>query len=388
MIELGHNQLRALFGLPENVAYLNCAALAPTMAPVLEAGMRGMMARARPWSFSPNALIGEVARTRALFARLVNASPDDIAIVPATSYGIAVAAHNLPLASGQRVVLPAGQHYSNVFPWLARSRECGASVLAVPAPPDESWTPALLEGIDDRTAVVAVPHCDWLDGRIVDLNAIAARCRQVGAALVIDATQSLGVIPLDVQRIRPDYVACSAFKWLLGPSNLGLLYVAPTHQEGSPLEHHVLNRTHYLAPRSQPGLAVSEEFVPGASRFDMGQRDQHILVPMLATALSRLEVWGIDAIADRITALTDHGVAALAPLGLLTLARRHRAPHILGFSLRPELAAVLAPQLAAQDVHVTVRNGILRISPHIYNDTQDIGRLTMALEPLLAEVAG
>jgi selenocysteine lyase/cysteine desulfurase len=386
MIPQSGSDLRALFGLPDDVAYLNCAALAPTMVPACEAGVRGMMARARPWSFSPAALAAEVVRTRALFARLIGATPEDIAIVPSTSYGIAVAARNLPLGQGQRVVMPAGQHYSNVFPWLARSRECGASVVAVPAPGAESWTPALLEAIDGLTAVVAVPNCDWLDGRMVDLDAIARRCRQVGAALVIDATQSLGVLPLDVRRIRPDFVACSAFKWLLGPSNIGLLYAAPAHHEGDPLEHHVLNRTHFLAQRSQPGLAVSEEFVPGASRFDMGQRDHHVLIPMLATALSTLEGWGIAEVAGRIETLTTHAVAELELMGLSALDRQRRSPHILGFQMAPDLSATLAARLAAQGVHVTVRNGFMRVSPHIYNDKRDIGRLTTALEPLLAEV--
>ena len=293
MIEQSGSELRALFGLPEGIAYLNCAALAPTLAPACEAGLRGMMARARPWSLSPEKLTAEVGRARSLFAGLIGASTRDIAIVPATSYGIAVAARNVPLGVGQRVILPAGQHYSNVFPWLARARETGASVVAVPGPMASSWTPALLKAIDERAAVVAVPNCDWLDGRMVDLDAVATRCRQVGAALVIDATQSLGVLPLDVGRLRPDFVACSAFKWLLGPSNIGLLYAAPAHHEGTPIEHHVLNRTHYLSPRSQPGIAVSEEFVPGASRFDMGQRDQHILIPMLTAALATLDGWGV-----------------------------------------------------------------------------------------------
>ena len=126
---------RHLFDLPDDIAYLNCAYMAPLMHPVVEAGLRGVRCKARPWEIAAPDFFSDAARARGLFARIVNARAEDIAIIPAASYGMSVATRNLPLGTGQTVLLLADQLPSNLYPWRAAAR-AGAEIVHgnLPAP--------------------------------------------------------------------------------------------------------------------------------------------------------------------------------------------------------------------------------------------------------------
>ena len=173
----------------------------------------------------------------------MGAEASDIAIVPAASYGVSTAARNLPLASGDNVLYVQDQFPSNVYPWIERAREVGASLRRIDRPRDGDWTRAVLEGMDRRTAIVALPQCHWIDGGLFDLEQIGAVCREQKAALSLDVTQSAGACPLDVGRIQPDFMTAATYKWLMGPYSLGLLYVSKRWQEeGIPIEHNWIQR--------------------------------------------------------------------------------------------------------------------------------------------------
>eukprot|EP01045_Picozoa_sp_COSAG04_P013612 COSAG04_NODE_975_length_9058_cov_11.488894_6_plen_150_part_00 len=108
-----------------------------------------------------------------------------------------------------------------------------------PAQPEAAWSEAVLSRINSATAVVAVAPNFWLDGARLDLAAVAARSREVGAALVVDATQSVGAVPFDVAEIQPDFMMVAGYKWMLCPYRLAFLYAAPQyHAEGRSIEQH------------------------------------------------------------------------------------------------------------------------------------------------------
>ena len=180
---------RHLFDLPDDVAYLNCAYMAPLMHSVVEAGDRGVRSKARPWEIAAPDFFSEIDHARDLFARIVNTDALDIAIIPAASYGMSAAARNLPLGPGQTVVLLAEQFPSNVYPWRAAAARAGAEVLTVDAP-DGDLTGAVLDAIDERTAIAALPHCRWTDGALLDLDLIGERVREAGGALALAISPS------------------------------------------------------------------------------------------------------------------------------------------------------------------------------------------------------
>src|SRR3990167_3499689 len=208
---------RHLFDIPRAVAYFNCGYMSPLLRTAVEAGREAIQRKAYPWTLTPPDFFRELQQLRELFGALLGTTPDDVAVVPSVSYGMAIAARNLPVGPGQRVVMLDGDFPSVVYAWQARCAAAGAEAVLLPRPEDHDWTRVVLEAIDDRTAVAALPACHWTDGALLDLVQIGDRLREVGATLAVDTTQSLGVMPFDLKAVRPDFLAAAAYKWLLGP---------------------------------------------------------------------------------------------------------------------------------------------------------------------------
>ncbi len=233
---------RALFEIPDEVAYFNCASMAPQLAAARLAGEAALRRRAQPWLIRAEDWFTEAEERRTLFAQLAGVDADGVALVPASSYGLAVAAANLGAEPGRRVLVLAEEFPSNYFTWQRFAQRTGASLVTVGRDEGQSWAEAILGALDERVAVVAAPAVHWTDGAAVDLAAVAERARAVGAALVVDASQSLGAMPLDLAAIRPDYLVSVGYKWLLGPFSLAYLYVAERHRDGRPLEENWISR--------------------------------------------------------------------------------------------------------------------------------------------------
>lgn len=369
---------RQLFDIPDDIAYLNCAYMSPLLKRVRDAGMDGLSRKSHPWEITPRDFFSGSDALRAVFSELINARADDIAIVPAASYGVSTAARNLPLARGQNIIVVADQFPSNVYPWRERAQEVGARLRTIPRPHHGGWTRAVLDAIDADTAVVALPHCHWTDGGLFDLERIGEACRRRGIALSLDVTQSLGVLPLDVSRIQPDFLTCAAYKWLLGPYSIGFLYVARRWQrEGKPIEHNWIHRKN--AEDFARLVDYQDDFEPGARRFDVGERSNFALVPAAEAGLRQILDWGVDNVRETIEGMVDTIVERLRPLGLTALPRSERAPHYLGMQMESGLPPDLLTRLAGRNVYVSVRGSSIRITPHLYNSEADIDRLVAAL---------
>ncbi len=372
---------RPLFGIPEDIAYLNCAYMSPQLHAVREAGERALTLKSRPWEISPQDFFEESERARALFARISGGDADGVAIVPSVSYGIAVAAANLPVREGQNILVLDEQFPSNVYPWRELVRKRNANLVTIPRPANNDWTAALLECIDEHTAIVAAPNCHWTDGSLVDLARVGEAVREAGAKLVVDATQSLGAHPLDVTEVRPDFLVSAGYKWLLGPYSLGFMHVGEEYREGTPIEHNWIVRE-----RSEDFshlVDYRDGFQPGARRYDVGERSNFALMPMATAAMSQILDWGIEDISETIGLLTDRIEKAATELGLGTPPANYRGRHMIGLRLGSDAPSDLATRLAAQDVFVSVRGESLRVSPHLYNDERDVSRLFEALARVL-----
>jgi selenocysteine lyase/cysteine desulfurase len=369
---------RDLFEIPSHVAYLNCAYMAPSLRAVREAGEAGVGRKSRPWEVAPADFFIESEEARRLVAELVGGDAEGVAIVPSASYGIGVAAANVALGPGQSVVLLAEQFPSNVYPWREAASAAGAEIVTVPRPQGEDWTRGVLAAVDERTAIVAVPHCHWTDGTLVDLAAVARAAAEVGAALVVDATQSLGALPLDVGSARPDFLVAATYKWLLGPYSLGFLWAAESRRDGVPLEHNWITRG---GSEDFAGLVdYRDGFQPGARRYDMGERSNFALLPMALAALRQILAWGVGEIADTVTGHTARIEKETAALGLVPVEESHRAGHMLGVEVPGGVPETLVADLAAADVHVSVRGSSVRVSPHVWTTAEDIDRFLEVLE--------
>ncbi|MCP4689236.1 MAG: aminotransferase class V-fold PLP-dependent enzyme, partial [Desulfobacterales bacterium] len=141
---------RHLFHLPDDIAYFNCAYTSPLMRTAEEAGRAAMERKRSPWTITPADFFETIEENRKLFARLVDADPDQAAIIPAVSYGVSLAAKNIPVARGRSIVVLQDQFPSNVYPWRRLAAERGAEIKTVQRPADSDWTPAVLEAIDEN----------------------------------------------------------------------------------------------------------------------------------------------------------------------------------------------------------------------------------------------
>src|SRR5260370_30286397 len=186
------------------------------MKGVAAAGRAGMDRKLRPWEITSDQFFTEADDLRAKAAQLFQCAADDVAIVPAASYGIETAAANLPVPAGSKILVLAEQFPSNFYPWQRLAREKGAKVLTVGRPKDGDWSSAVLRHLDATVAIAALPHTQWTTGGLLDLEALRAACREHETALVLDLTQSLGVYPFDARSVQPDFAVAATYKWLLG----------------------------------------------------------------------------------------------------------------------------------------------------------------------------
>jgi selenocysteine lyase/cysteine desulfurase len=371
---------RELFDIPDDVAYFNCASLAPQLRSAREAAEAAWRRRAQPWLIRADDWFTEAEERRTLFARLAGVDADGVALVPATSYGLAVAATNLTAAPGQRVLVLAEDYPSNYYTWQRFARRTGATLAAVARTDGQTWAEALLEALDERTAVVAVLAVHWTDGALVDLDAVAARAREVGAAVVVDASQALGAMPLDLAAARPDFLVSVGYKWLLGPFGLGYLYVAPEHRDGVPLEENWISR---LGSQDFARLVDSQDrYQPGARRFDVGQRTHFETTPMAIAALRQLLDWEVPRVAATLRQTTDRIEEQVRGLGL-GLTSPDRGPHLMGIRLPAPARQRVAAALTRAGVFAGVRGSSLRVSPHLWTTGEDVGRLVAALADAL-----
>lgn len=364
---------RDLFDIPEGVTYLNCAYMSPLLRSAVTAGAHGAERKAHPWLIQPDDFFAECEELRILFGQIAGCSPDQVALVPSASYGMAVAARNVPVARGQRVLLLDESFPSIVYPWRERAQETGAEAVLLPRPADDDWTETILDAIDDRTAVAALPQCHWTDGGLVDLVAVGTRLREVGAALVVDATQSLGALPLHLAAVRPDFLVAAGYKWLLGPYSLGYLYVAEQHLEGRPIEFNWITREG--AEDFSSLVRYREGFRPGARRFDVGEVSNFTLTPMARAGLGQLLDWGVEEIHASLSSLTGRLADAAVDLGLDVAPPGYRAGHYLGIRFPEGVPSPLVARLREAHIHVSVRGNALRVTPHLYNTEGDLDRL-------------
>jgi selenocysteine lyase/cysteine desulfurase len=367
---------RALFDIPREICFLNAASWCPLPIAVQEAGRAGVARKGRPWTIDLAFAAAQHQRARRAAALLINADPDDIALISSVSYGVATAAKVLAVPAGARVLLLENDHSSAVLEWATRASVHGFTVDVVRQPDDGDWTAAVLAAIArpgaPPVALASISSVHWSDGGMVDIDRVAAALRAHGAALLVDATQAAGVMALDVRALDPDFLVFPTYKWLLGPYGRAFLYIAKRHQNGVPLEQTSYGRREINSEREPYFRNV--EFVSGARRFDMGERDHFISLEMASVGIEMMADWGASAVKARLAMLTARLADGLRNCAALVPNAAVRAPHILSLRFPNGMPEALIERLAAEHVHVAARVGRMRISPHVYNDEDDVDR--------------
>jgi cysteine desulfurase/selenocysteine lyase len=320
---------------------------------------------------------------KSLLSKLIGASENEICYAPNTSYGINVAANSLPVTSGGNMVLWDMEFPGNLYPWL-KQRSRGAEIRWLSGL--KAHTSAFEKAIDSRTVVVAISHVNWLNGFRVDLEEISELVHRNGGLLFVDATQSAGAMQIDVKRMGIDILACAFYKWLLGPSGAGFLYVredliqdlVPTF-----LGWNAVKNTGPPLYMFDPKQILLQDH---ARRYLPGSMSP---IPFLGAGVSLrmlLEV-GIDKIENRILDLTGKLIEGLAERGVDVLTPHERACRSGIVSLNVANPVDVGERLIKKKIRVSARSqeGIrgIRVSPHFYNTETEITRFLSALFAIL-----
>jgi len=367
---------RALFDMPRDVCFMNAAAWSPLPLASQEAGRAAMGRKGQPWKLPDGFQREQYERTRKAAAALIGAEPDDVALISSVGYGVSTAGKVLQVPRGTRVIVLENDHTSPVLEWHARAQAGGFVVDTVKQPSDGDWTSAVLAAIERAgvppVALASISSVHWSDGGAIDLPRVRAALKKQGAAFLIDATHDAGVRHIDVKTLDPDFLIFPTYKWVLGPYGRAFMYVAKRHQHGVPLEQTAAARK---AVNAEDTIYFRDtSYREDARRYDMGERDHFVSMEMAAIGMEMMAGWGNDAIIARLSMLTGKLADGLGNLGGRGIDAKERAPHILCVSFPQGMAPDLPKRLAAEGVHAAPRLGRLRISPHVYNDEQDVER--------------
>jgi cysteine desulfurase / selenocysteine lyase len=372
------------FPWTSEAVYLNAASIGPLPLRTRRAVEEFAALRAAPHRMQERHFFPLLSEARRLAARLINAEPDEIALAPNTSYGINLAARSLPLSAGDVVLVSEREFPANVYPWLAL-RQRGIVVELMPVTPD-GWPDEarLLQRVEDpRVRVLAVSLVQFGSGYAVDLASVSRACRASRTWLVVDAIQGIGQLPVDVRETPVDVLACGGQKWLLSPWGSGFVYV---RRELFDL----------LAPADIGWMAYegtddlnrltdySSTLRPNARRYELVTLPYQDVAGLVASTGLLLEI-GIAAIQEHLTDIeapllewaASRGVKVSSPVD---------PPHRSGIvCLDLPNAARAYVALRRAGVVTSLREGSIRLAPHLYNTAEDLRRVGEILETVSGE---
>jgi cysteine desulfurase / selenocysteine lyase len=370
------SDIRALFPVTRHVVYFNHAAVGPLSTRAFEA-MQKHAADQRDFGAAHwKAWYAEYEALRASAGRLIGAAPDEIAILKNTSEGLSFVAEGLDWERGENVITTDLEFPSNFTPWKVLEKR-GVECRVVESR-DGAYTPDDVERlIDEKTRLVSVSSVAFHNGFAPDLDAIGAICDRRGVLFCVDAIQSAGALPIDVRRSRISFLAADGHKWLCGPEGAAIFYVAHEHRD----KLRVIEYGWTNIERRGKFIGASTDLVPDARRFEAGSLNTNGIYGLRA-AIDLIHEIGVDTIASKLIALSTLLAARLEAAGLTVASPRPIASGIIGAIPRTSETLTLLKihrQLEERGVICAPREGMLRFSPHFYNDESDIDRVIDAL---------
>ncbi len=377
-----------LFDIPEDVSYLNIAALSPSFKSIEEAGIRSVMQKNRPYLTKISDFFDPVEELRGLYAQLIDVDDSDrIATIPSVSYGLANVANNISLKDSDEIILIDEQFPSNYYIWKKLADSSGAQIKIVKPPQNSNetgkeWNIAILDAIDENTALVAMGQVHWSNGTVFDLKSIRKKTKDNNALLIIDGSQSVGAYPFSVKEIQPDALVCAGYKWLFGPYGGAFSYYGEYFDNGTPIEESWSNRKN---SEDFAGLTEYEsEYRPFASRYSAGESGSFIYVQMRIAGMKQVIEWQPERIQEFCKELTKEPVIELRALGCTIENDEDRSHHMFGVGL-PESLDIqkLKDKFAEEKIFVSFRGSYMRLSCHLYSTSKDFDRLINSLKQVL-----
>lgn len=371
------------FQIKEGVSYINCAYMSPLLKSTEQAGMEGMMRKRNPFEIPQEDFFTDVDRLKGLFAQLVNCQAGQVALFPSTSYGFASVLNNISPEGRKHCVLIENEFPSGYFAAEKWARKHQAKLEIITASDSaskiEDWNEAVINAVTSETAFVLLSYVHWMDGSIFDLKRLGNKCRELGVKLLVDGTQGVGALPLDLQQCHVDALICATYKWMFGPYSSAIGYISDDFSRGDALEESWMNRqnAHDFASLAN----YEDSYFPQAGRYNVGETSDFMRTPMLIDSLGQLLSWKVDEIQAYCKNLLAPLRDFMAENDVHLENEQFQSQHLVGFRMNERLnAQELIPALKANNIVLSVRGNSLRVSPNVYNTTEDIEKLIGVLK--------
>jgi selenocysteine lyase/cysteine desulfurase len=361
----------------EMIWFNNCG-ITPAGKHIVKALSRFIEGYAKKGVLTEIAVYPEVQNNiKKFLSNLLNCSPDELALIHNTAEGMNFISHGLNLSIGDEVILLENEYPSNVYPWRHLEKK-GVKLIITPMESSpEAFLKALERLITKKTRVVSLSSVHWCTGMPLPLNQVGRLCIENGIDFVVDGAQGVGIQPIDTKKDNISYMAFSAWKWLLGPLGMGILFVA---KEKLPDLKPIFIGTDSVV-RADEYLPYKSELKPSADRFAFSTANFNDWV-YLEASLKFLHDIGFVAVRERIFELSAHLSEGLSKIGFNVFSSKF-SDYQTGIvvcekpGVNPD---VIMTHLKTNKIVAAQRLGRIRFSPHVYNSPEQIDEVVRALE--------
>jgi cysteine desulfurase / selenocysteine lyase len=370
-------EIRKLFPITERYAYLNHAAVSAPPLPVVEAVHSQLRDVQQNGVLNYKNWIATKDRARRGIAEMLNARPEQVVFMRNTSDGLSTIANGISWQHGDNIVTFRQEFPSNIYPWLNIRDQYGVEIRMCEERGGRIDLSELIELIDSRTRVVALSSVQYGSGFQLDLERVGRAAREHDALFVVDAIQSLGVIPIDVEAQFVDVAAGACHKWLLTPEGIGFLYISDRAR--ARIHPTLVGWVSVQNPEDYNNF--DQEWKEGALPWETGTGPTSLFYGLEA-GLKILQGVGVERIKAYLFELTDSLCEELTARGYEVVSSRQlwEKSQIVCIKPKPEWTPMsVYVHLKRQNVVVAPRGERIRISPHFYNDQSDIDSLLSAL---------
>jgi cysteine desulfurase/selenocysteine lyase len=361
----------------EDATYLNVAGNAPMPKASLKAAQAAIEWKKFPQRVPDEAYFDVPNRIRASIAQLIGARAEEIALTTGASTGMASVAYGLTWKPGDEIITAQGEFPLQYTTWRPMEKREGITLKIVP--PSERFISAddLIGALSPKTRLVSVSMVRFDDGSMIDAARLAAACHAQGTLLLLDASQCCGATPMNVTELGADFIVCAGYKWLLSPYGTGFFWAKREHMANmrpGPYYWTAAEGVSHFASMVMP----DPKMAAGARRWDSAETASYFNLSAMVVSLELVLRIKPETVEAHNRALMELMFERLpkdrcVPASPLDLARR--GPYACFAARTAEKTAALYEKLRANNVFVSLREGNLRISPHLFNTERDIDKL-------------
>ena len=372
-----------LFNLDTSEYYLNCAYKSPLLKNGELLAIQALKKERNPSYLKPFDYFNISEEIRTEFSKIINSNKDEVAIIPSSSYGFANVFNNLKINGNKAITVenefPSG--YFSIKKWCSE-KNIQLETIKRNNLSAQDWNNKIINSIDSDTSVVIISSVHWMNGTKFDLKKIGEKCKNNNTFFIVDGTQSVGALSIDVKDFKIDALICAGYKWLFGPYSMALGYYSSKFNDGIPIEESWMNRTN--AQDFSNLTEYDSKYKPMAGRYNVGETTNFILSPIMLNGLKQINSWGINNIESYCKKLSKIVISELSPLGIAFENENYFTYHLFSLGLPKHLNLLTFKKiLEKKKIRVSIRGANLRVSINIFNDERDIDKLVETVKEFI-----